>query len=208
MSFFNKAVKHIMVFIFLLVMISVPVFAGFDIWLGTGFVTHNYYPDVEEKQYLEAIRTDTDFIEKLMYLGPSLDIHIFPYDVVPVALKIESDILFPIGYNEGYGYRSFNFDFKNRLMVGISYNQSYSAHFGMCLEFGYEYDYNRIATTNIKNMYYEPEYYRFSNHALYGNIALLTTTRQGYFKFGIDYSHSIINSSNSFNWIFKGGICF
>lgn len=194
--------------------------ADTEVWMGFGFISHKAVLDPSEKSNFWAylpqkkddegnnIPKDTSTIKSVTFIGPALDISVIPYIKVPIGLKLSTELLFPAGYNGGEGYRSFNFDFKNRNMLGITYDQSFSEQFGIFIEAGYEFDHYRIAATNEKNHKGKPEFNRFNNHALYAELGFLATVNNGYFKFGINYSHSIINKASSSDMIFAGGFKF
>ena len=178
--------------------------ANFEAWVGTGFINHTSHLDKSEINEFVTMSGD---INKVIYIGPTIDITAIPYNTIPVGITLSSQMLFPTGYNTAT-FRSYNYDFKNRNMIGISYNKSFTDKFGIFLKMGYEFDFYRNSTTNNKNSKEPIEYNKFYNHSLYGELGLLTTINNGYFKFGINYSHSLINKAYSYDFIFAGGFRF
>ena len=179
-----------------------------EIMIGTGFISHKATIDESERINFKTINSNYNSIESINYIGPTLDVSYIPFAKVPIGIELSSEILFPIGYNDTNVFRSYHADFKNRNMIGLTYAQSFSQNFGMFAGTGYEYYIYRIASTNYRNSREPFEYNYLTNHSCYGELGLLTTIEHGYFKFGVNYSHSVINKASSFDLIFAGGFKF
>lgn len=183
-------------------------------WLGLGFIGHTYTVAADEQQYFKSYEEyiknnnpslDSVKIDKINMIGPSFDFSFYPYYEIPIGIKISDNIVFPTGVNGEMQFRSYHGDLNNRLKIGISYAQSYSDKFGLFADFGFEYDFIRIETNNIKNNKSELSYVTFDNYGLYGEIGFLTTIETGYFKFGCGYNRSLKNESSGIDFIFSGG---
>ena len=196
--------KFITLFLILLLLNS-TVFASVEFWVGSGLFAHTDIIPPENKNYYQNIDTE---IEKVIMIGPSIDLTLFPYYEIPIGLKFSNIFLFPIGYDSGYYYQSMQGDMKIRTIISIDYAQMYTSQFGLFAGFGFEYDTFRFSKTNIANTTIKPDYYRFDNYGITGELGLLTTIEKGYFKFGFNYYQSLVNSASSHDWIFAGGYRF
>ena len=200
----------------ILLILSNSIFAHVSPWLGTGLINDTTNLDSSEKKYFQTIMQDsngklignTDDIENIIYLGPSFDFTIFPYKAIPIGISLSDQLLFPIGYNNNISFISYNTDLKNKFRIGLSYAQSFTSKFGLFLDTGFEYNHYRTAKENLKNNKGTPDYFRFDNYGLYGALGLLTEIEHGYFKFGFDYYHSLLNNNSSYSLIFMGGYIF
>ena len=192
----------------LISLFSFSLYASCSLWIGTGFISNKTYLDETEKQNFKTMLADFQNLKNINYIGPTLDIMFIPYNSIPIGLKLATQPLFPVGYNGTQDFRTFHGDLKNKTMVSLAYADTFSDTFGLTVEMGYEYDYYRIEKTNQQNTTNKSDYTYFDNHALFGEICLLTTMPNAYFKFGCNYSHSIINTSQSYDFIFSGGFKF
>ena len=204
--------KNILIFLFA-ILTAINLFAETDIWVGTGFYYLEYFPDATEKPNYSVTNgqgeliINPDTLIKMNYLGPSLDLTVYPVSTIPVGLSLCNQVLFPIGQNNDK-YTSYHFDLKNRTTLNVSYAQSFSETLGLFADLGFVYDYHRIAKTNIWNSKAKPEYNTFDNYGIHGDLGFLTRIDNGYFKFGFDFYHSLKNSAKSYNLIFAGGYSF
>lgn len=197
--------KKTIFFIIILIAITSTLSAKFETWIGSGLISHVDTVANENKKYYTTMNPDPYSINTVNMVGPSVDIAIYPFSPIRLGLKAATQFVFPVGYNKAQGFRSYHADYKNRNMLSLDYALVISEQVGFFFGLGYEYDFYRIAKTNTKNTIVPPEYYRFNNHGLFGEIGLLTTIEHGYFKFGANISYSVQYGTIGHDFIFLGG---
>lgn len=197
--------KKYVTFLLLVVFFSLPVHAGVTTWIGAGFISHDVTIAEENKKYYEL--TYSPDISSVKMIGPQLEVMLLPFAPLTLGVMLKNQILFPIAYDSS-SFRSLYFDFKNRLMLGLSYNHIFSESFGLFIEGGFEYDSYRIAKRNDKNNKLPVEYFRFDNFGLFIEGGVLATIEHGYFKFGYNYEFSLKNKESGMGIVFAGGYRF
>ena len=205
----------------ILLVANISIFADFQTWIGTGLISTTNTIDSSDRQFYQTYidyhnerrpagspEMSLDELKSINMLGPSLDLSLFPDYRIPIGIKISNHFLFPVGMNSSKSFRTHYGDMKYRLLVTLDYAQQYTANFGMFAGFGFEFEHNMIAKSNKWNSTEQPDFHHFSNYGLYGELGLLTTINNGYFKLGIDYNHSLKNNDYSYSMLLSGGFRF
>ena len=153
----------------MILLLSVSVIsASPEFWIGGSFIADRNMVSSELSSSFPAMGED---ISQIRSLGVSVDMAFFPWNEVRVGLVLSSLTQLPIGITErggsNEGYITYDFDFREDLMVGIGYHQFFTDKIGMVLSAGFYYSWYRTAMEHIANESAPMEYIQYGDMLSY-----------------------------------------
>lgn len=184
-----------------IILLSVSsLYADAEVWLGLG--GNGARNTVTEAIKNTIIDSGTTYYNKgvLNYLntvGSTAEIMLLPSSGFPIGVYASGTINYIVGINSS-GYRSYHFDNRQDLKVGISgiFMKEDGVN-GYFVNLAYEYSWYRLAATNTKNTKIEPAYIRFQEKSLYADAGFLLRHEDSYFKMGFSYRKPMLNDDNN-----------
>lgn len=207
--------KRLVLLVMLAIGISCPVFSSPETWLGLSFIAGRNYINGDVGKYYTVYDLDGNVLINGMDIGlvrrvgGKIDVTIFPLSSVRVGIVVSGSLMFPVGFDwrsggsEGYFSRNLDLVFDGE--IGVSYYQLFGSA-GFFIDGGMFYSYNRVAKENEKNYREETTYDIFHEWGVWGELGLLATFHNGFFRLGFKYNHDLCYSDMNFNIsLFAGG---
>lgn len=171
-----------------------------EVWLGLGGSGARNTSSEAFKNII--VENGTSLYKKGVFdylntVGPTVEIALFPSIDSSFGIYAAGTINYIVGINSS-GYRSYHFDNRQDLKVGITgifmKEDGYNGYF---VDLAYESSWYRLAATNTKNTKTEPSYIRFQEKALYADAGFLLGHEDSYFKMGFSYRKPMWNEDNN-----------
>ena len=189
--------KRFLLFMILLLSVSV-ISASPEFWIGGSFIADRNMVSSELSSSFPAMGED---ISQIRSLGVSVDMAFFPWNEVRVGLVLSSLTQLPIGITErggsNEGYITYDFDFREDLMVGIGYHQFFTDKIGMVLSAGFYYSWYRTAMEHIANESAPMEYLFASEYGILAEAGILSRSDNMYFRLGVSFAYDLSHPGNA-----------
>ena len=91
----------------------------------------------------------------------------------------------------GISVETYDFDFREDLMVGLGYHQFFTDKIGMVISLGYYYSWYRTAKEHIANESAPMEFVYASDSGLMAEAGILSRSDNMYFRLGINFSYCL-----------------
>lgn len=174
------------VFIVLMLIISLPLSASPELWLGAAFMADRNYVSDEISDSFPAMG---DEIAQIRSLGLDLDAVFFPSDIVRIGLIGGYNILLPIGRTlvggDNEGYITYDFDYRQDLSIGLSYYQFFSDKIGAYVNCSFMYSWYRTALEHIPNDSEPMDYVKEQEYGILGEAGIVSKSGNMYFRLGV-----------------------
>ena len=183
----------------MILLLSVSVIsASPEFWIGGSFIADRNMVSSELSSSFPAMGED---ISQIRSLGVSVDMAFFPWNEVRVGLVLSSLTQLPIGITErggsNEGYITYDFDFREDLMVGIGYHQFFTDKIGMVLSAGFYYSWYRTAMEHIANESAPMEYLFASEYGILAEAGILSRSDNMYFRLGVSFAYDLCHLGNA-----------
>ena len=191
--------KKILLSVTVLLLSLYSISATPEVWLGLGGSgARNYATESFKNAIIDNGTTlyKKGVFEYLNTVGTTAEIMLKPSAESKLGLYASTSINYFVGIDSS-GYRSYHFDNKKDIRIGLSSVFMKEDGFnGYFVDLAYNYSWYRIAATNTKNTKTEPSYIRFQESALYADAGFLLRHEDSYFKMGLSYRMPIWNEDN------------
>ena len=181
-----------LILILLISLLFFPIAASPEFWFGASFIADRNMLSPEIADKFPAMDEE---VSQIRSLGISVDLAFFPWNQVRIGPVLSSDTLLPIGYTgtsgDNQGYITYDFDFREDLMVGLGYHQFFTDKIGMVISLGYYYSWYRTAKEHIANESAPMEFVYASDSGLMAEAGILSRSDNMYFRLGINFSYCL-----------------